>query len=219
MIKPLIPQMMHYESASNFSLFSISLLCLKKRDENINKVAPVEAWRKLKHSSTKQSGNTQTHTHTKNTSLQGWTPFWNKTERTLMMNGTSSVLQWHVWKDSRGSDSLHHWNTRARVRGKNKKNKCGKKRQVVPYLHEAPDVLLFLQEVLVESTPVGDQLQHLTLPEEGVFALLLAPAAGTAVGESGQGDNKGQREHWKNVWVWMWVSGWVSEWVGVCVCQ
>lgn len=62
----------------------------------------------------------------------------------------------------------------------------------MPYLHEAPDVLLLLQKVLVESAPVGDQLQYLTLPEEGVFALLLAPAAGTAIGESGQGDNDGQ---------------------------
>ncbi|TNN62347.1 hypothetical protein EYF80_027464 [Liparis tanakae] len=31
--------------------------------------------------------------------------------------------------------------------------------------------------VLVEPAPVGDQLQYLTLPEEGVFALLLAPAS------------------------------------------
>ena len=56
------------------------------------------------------------------------------------------------------------------------------------YLHEAPDVLLFLQEVLVESAPMGHQLQYLTLPEEGVFALLLAPAASAAISESSQGD-------------------------------
>lgn len=62
----------------------------------------------------------------------------------------------------------------------------------MPYLHKAPDVLLFLQEVLVEPAPVGDQLQYLTLPEESIFALLLAPAAGAAIGESGQGDNEEQ---------------------------
>lgn len=59
------------------------------------------------------------------------------------------------------------------------------------HLHEAPDVLLFLQEVLVEPAPVGDQLQYLSLPEEGVFALLLAPAASATVGASGQGDARG----------------------------
>lgn len=61
------------------------------------------------------------------------------------------------------------------------------------YLHEAPDVLLFLQEVLVESAPVGDQLQHFTLPEEGVFALLLAPAAVAAIGERVKETTKQQR--------------------------
>lgn len=50
------------------------------------------------------------------------------------------------------------------------------------YLHKAPDVLLFLQEVLIEPAPVGDELEYLSLPEEGVFALLLAPAASAAVG-------------------------------------
>lgn len=58
------------------------------------------------------------------------------------------------------------------------------------YLHEAPDMLLFLQEVLVEPAPVGDQLKYLSLPEEGVFALLLAPAASAVVGTSDQGDDK-----------------------------
>lgn len=62
----------------------------------------------------------------------------------------------------------------------------------MPYLHEAPDVLLILEEVLVKPAPVGDKLQYLSLPEKGIFALLLAPAAGAAIGESGQGDNKGQ---------------------------
>lgn len=57
------------------------------------------------------------------------------------------------------------------------------------YLHEAPDVLLFLEEVLVEPAPVGHQLQYLTLPEEGILTLLLAPAAGAAIGESSQGEN------------------------------
>lgn len=71
------------------------------------------------------------------------------------------------------------------------------------YLHEAPDVLLFLEEVLVEPAPVGDKLQYLPLSEEGVFALLLAPAAGTAVGESSQGDNKGQCAGRDNVCVWL----------------
>lgn len=66
------------------------------------------------------------------------------------------------------------------------------RRRPFNYLHEAPDVLLLLQEVLVEASPVGDQLQHLPLPEEGVFSLLLAPAAGAAIGENGQGDS-GQR--------------------------
>lgn len=59
------------------------------------------------------------------------------------------------------------------------------------YLHEAPDMLLFLQEVLVESAPVGDQLEYFSLPEEGVFALLLASAASAVVGASGQGDDQG----------------------------
>lgn len=58
------------------------------------------------------------------------------------------------------------------------------------YLHEAPHMLLFLQEVLIEPAPVGDQLQYLSLPEEGVFALLLAPAASAVVGASGQGDGR-----------------------------
>lgn len=61
----------------------------------------------------------------------------------------------------------------------------------MPYFHEAPDVLLFLGEVLVEPAPMGDQLQYLSLPEEGVFALLLAPAASAAIGESSQGDIRG----------------------------
>lgn len=51
-------------------------------------------------------------------------------------------------------------------------------------------MLLFLQEVLVKPAPVGDQLEYLSLPEEGVFALLLAPAAIAAVGVSGQGDDR-----------------------------
>lgn len=59
------------------------------------------------------------------------------------------------------------------------------------YLHETPDMLLFLQEVLVEPAPVGDQLEYFSLPEEGVFALLLAPAASAVVGESGQGGDHG----------------------------
>lgn len=59
------------------------------------------------------------------------------------------------------------------------------------YLHEAPDMLLFLQEVLVESAPVGDKLEYFSLPEEGVFALLLASAASAVVGASGQGDDQG----------------------------
>lgn len=59
------------------------------------------------------------------------------------------------------------------------------------YLHEAPDMLLFLQEVFVESAPVGDQLKYFSLPEEGVFALLLAPAASAVIGASGQGDDQG----------------------------
>lgn len=63
-------------------------------------------------------------------------------------------------------------------------------RQVVLYLHEAPDVLLFLQEVLVKPAPVGHKLQYLSFPEEGILALLLAPAAGATIGENGQGDNK-----------------------------
>lgn len=62
------------------------------------------------------------------------------------------------------------------------------------YLHEAPDVLLLLEEVLVEPAPVGDQLQDLTLPEEGVLALLLAPAAGAAVGES---ESRRQYRRWE----------------------
>lgn len=52
-------------------------------------------------------------------------------------------------------------------------------------------MLLFLEEVLVEPTPVGDQLQYLTLPEEGILALLLPPAAGAAIGESSQGEKEG----------------------------
>lgn len=64
----------------------------------------------------------------------------------------------------------------------------------MPYLHEAPDVLLFLEEVLVKPAPVGDELQYLSLPEEGVFALLLAPAADAAIGDSGQGDNSVEAE-------------------------
>lgn len=72
-----------------------------------------------------------------------------------------------------------------------KEIRCGDEGE--QYLHEAPDVLLFLEEVLVEPAPVGDQLQYLTLPEEGIFALLLAPAAGAAIGENGQGDNDRQR--------------------------
>lgn len=59
------------------------------------------------------------------------------------------------------------------------------------YLHKASDVLLFLQEVLIEPAPVGDELEYLSLPEEGVFALLLAPAASAAIGVSGQGDDQG----------------------------
>lgn len=59
------------------------------------------------------------------------------------------------------------------------------------YLHKAPNVFLFLQEVLIEPAPVGDELEYLSLPEEGVFALLLAPAASAAVGVSGQGDDQG----------------------------
>lgn len=59
------------------------------------------------------------------------------------------------------------------------------------YLHETPDMLLFLQEVLVEPAPVRYQLEYLSLPEEGVFALLLAPAASAVVGASGQGDGQG----------------------------
>lgn len=59
------------------------------------------------------------------------------------------------------------------------------------YLHKAPDMLLFLQEVLVEPAPVGDQLEYFSLPEEGVSALLLAPAASAAVGVKGQGDDQG----------------------------
>lgn len=58
------------------------------------------------------------------------------------------------------------------------------RREVVPYLHEAPNVLLLLKEVLVQSAPVGDQLEYLTLPKEGVFALLLAPTASAAISES-----------------------------------
>lgn len=57
------------------------------------------------------------------------------------------------------------------------------------YLHEASDVLLLLQEVLVQSTPVGHQLQDLALPEEGIFPLLLAAAAGAAISERRQGGN------------------------------
>lgn len=79
-------------------------------------------------------------------------------------------------------------------------------RRVVLYLHEAPDMLLFLEEVLVEPAPVGYQLQYLALPEEGVFTLLLAPAADTAIGKSGQGDNEVQCGSWKDVYVY------------VCVC-
>lgn len=69
----------------------------------------------------------------------------------------------------------------------------GKKKwkRVVPYLHKAPDVLLILEEVLVKPAPVGHQLQYLTFPEEGILALLLTPAAGAAIGDSGQGDNEG----------------------------
>lgn len=58
---------------------------------------------------------------------------------------------------------------------------------VVAHLHEAPDMLLFFEEVLVKPAPVGHQLQHFTFPKEGVLALLLTPAAGAAIGESGQG--------------------------------
>lgn len=61
------------------------------------------------------------------------------------------------------------------------------------YLHEAPDVLLFFEEVFVKPAPMGDKLQYLSLSEEGVFALLLATAASAAIGVSGQGDDKGQR--------------------------
>lgn len=62
----------------------------------------------------------------------------------------------------------------------------------MPHLHEAPDMLLFLEEILVEPAPVRHKLQYLSLPKEGVFALLLAPAAGAAIGNSGQGDSKAQ---------------------------
>lgn len=54
-------------------------------------------------------------------------------------------------------------------------------------LHKASDVLLFFQEVLIKPTPVGDQLQYLALPKEGIFALLLASAAGTAISDCSQG--------------------------------
>lgn len=54
-----------------------------------------------------------------------------------------------------------------------------------PYLHKAPDVLLFLEEVLVEPAPVGHKMQHFAFPEQSVLSLLLAPAASTAIGESG----------------------------------
>lgn len=66
-----------------------------------------------------------------------------------------------------------------------------KKQTESAYLHEASDMFLFLQEVLVEPAPVGDQLEYLSLPEEGVFALLLASAGSAAVGASGQGDDRG----------------------------
>lgn len=59
------------------------------------------------------------------------------------------------------------------------------------YLHEASDMLLFFQKVLVEPAPVGDQLEYFSLPEEGVFALFLAPAASAVVGASSQGDEQG----------------------------
>ncbi|KAF3833779.1 hypothetical protein F7725_024983 [Dissostichus mawsoni] len=64
----------------------------------------------------------------------------------------------------------------------------GERRRVAGTGHTAQGVVrqLLLQvergnEVLVEPAPVGDQLQYLALPEEGVFTLLLAPAAGTAI--------------------------------------
>lgn len=59
----------------------------------------------------------------------------------------------------------------------------------LPYLHEAPDMLLFLEEVLIKPAPVGDEPQYLALPEERIFAFLLAPAACAAIGECGQGHN------------------------------
>lgn len=41
---------------------------------------------------------------------------------------------------------------------------------------------------------MGNKLQYFTFPEEGIFALLLAPAACAAIGDCGQGTTKGNME-------------------------
>lgn len=51
------------------------------------------------------------------------------------------------------------------------------------HLHEEFDVLLLSQEVLVESAPLGDQVQDLPLPEEGLLSFLLPSGTLGTVGE------------------------------------
>lgn len=106
-----------------------------------------------------------------------------KAKRQIKMNQSSDVL------DERTLEVPTHQSLTLKT-SKFKTTKCGGERG--RYLHKASDVLLFLEEVLIKPAPVGDQLQYFTLPEEGVFALLLAPAASAAIGDCSQGDNKGE---------------------------